>query len=349
MLRLKGERDDSMTDEVGNETVSGEFEEPFRDHPAFESGSLPHGDEFEDDGERDGRWSILSHGRGLAIAAAAFVPTFLLVFLGVPYLLEDPSLARTPNNSTVTYARDPESGSGWSLTNSLSEALRGGPLDNPLLFPPSAPPATPAAPPPVTATPPAPAPPPTPAAPTAPPAASTPADAPPSATTEVPPAKSPMPSASARASEAPAARGDEGRSREQTAEPMPGTSSSSASRPSSSADSGAVTPSLPPAPSRVPEPERKAVASKPVLEHRSASTPRQAAAIPDPSRSQGESRKGSGDWTPAAAFADRDAAARLASSIERQGYPVEVRQEASSTRPWVVWIGSQPSGGGRRR
>jgi hypothetical protein len=55
------------------------------------------------------------------------------------------------------------------------------------------------------------------------------------------------------------------------------------------------------------------------------------------------------EWTPAAAFADRDAAGRLASSIQQQGYPVEIRQEQSSTRPWVVWIGAQPRGGERRR
>jgi hypothetical protein len=48
------------------------------------------------------------------------------------------------------------------------------------------------------------------------------------------------------------------------------------------------------------------------------------------------------EWTPAAAFADRDAAGQ-------QGYPVEIRQEQSSTRPWVVWIGAQPRGGERRR
>jgi len=28
---------------------------------------------------------------------------------------------------------------------------------------------------------------------------------------------------------------------------------------------------------------------------------------------------------------------------------VEIRQEQSATRPWVVWIGAQPRGGDRRR
>jgi hypothetical protein len=358
MLRLKGEPDDSMADGAVDEAASGEFDESFRNHPAFDSGSLPDGDDFEDDGPREGRWSILSDTRGLAIAAAAFVPTFLLVFFGVPYLLEGPSLARTPDSSTVAYARDPQSDSEWSLAKSLSEALRGGPFDRPQWAPPSAPSPAPAAPPAVATTPPAPAAPPaTPAPPAAPPVTSAPpvaaAPAAPalSATTETPPAKSPIPSAPTRGSETPAALGDEARSREQTGEPMPGTSASRQSSDSAfkGSDSSSTAPSLPPAAARVPDPERKAPTSKPVLEPRSVPAPRHAAATPDPARAQSEARRGASDWTPAAAFADRDAAARLASSIERQGYPVEIRQEASSTRPWVVWIGSQPSGGGRRR
>jgi hypothetical protein len=351
MLRLKGEPDDSMADGAVDEASSGESEETFREHPAFDSGSLPRGDDFEDDGPREGRWSILSDTRGLAIAAAAFLPTFLLVFFGVPYLLEGPSLARTPDSSTVAYARDPQSDSEWSLAKSLSEALRGSPFDRPQLAPPSAPSPTPSAPPAVATTPPAPAAPPTtPPPPAAPPVAS----APPAASSPAAPAlsaKIPAPSASIRGSEIPAAPGDGARSREQTGEPMPGTSASrqSSGSDSGSSDSGSTAPSLPPAASRVPDPERKAPTSKPVLEPRSVPAPRHAAATTDPLRGQSETRKGASDWTPAAAFADRDAAARLASSIERQGYPVEIRQEASSTRPWVVWIGSQPSGGARRR
>jgi len=62
-----------------------------------------------------------------------------------------------------------------------------------------------------------------------------------------------------------------------------------------------------------------------------------------------DNRKGGREWTPAAAFADREAANRLASSIQQQGYPVEIRQEPSTSRPWVVWIGAQPRGGERRR
>jgi hypothetical protein len=87
---------------------------------------------------------------------------------------------------------------------------------------------------------------------------------------------------------------------------------------------------LPPAPSRAPEPARAAVA-------RSAPEPR-------PTRNASKP----GEWTPAAAFADREAAGRLASNIQNQGYPVEVRQDGSSSRPWVVWIGAQPTGARRR-
>ncbi len=87
-------------------------------------------------------------------------------------------------------------------------------------------------------------------------------------------------------------------------------------------------PALPPAPSRAREPAGPAVAR---------SEPRP---TPDASKP--------GEWSPAAAFADREAAGRLASSIQNQGYPVEVRQDGSSSRPWVVWIGAQPTGARRR-
>jgi hypothetical protein len=336
-----------MADGGRDEATPEEFEETFRDHPAFDSRSLPDSDDsedgFEDDGARDGRWSILSDTPGLAIAAAAFVPTFLLVFFGLPYLLGDPSQARTPGSSpsTVASARDLQSDSGWSLGNSLSEALRGGPFDRGDLTPPSAPSPTPPS---VAATPPSPPSAPV-TTPSAPAAASAPADPSPSTSAETPPAKTPAPSASAHGADTPAVLGDESRAREQTSEPMPG---ASATRSSSGRDAGSTAPPLPPASPRVPDPERKAAASKSVLDARSVPAPRQAAATPDPPRAQSEARRSSGEWTPAAAFADRDAAARLASSIERQGYPVEIRQDASSTRPWVVWIGSQPSGGRRR-
>ncbi len=102
-------------------------------------------------------------------------------------------------------------------------------------------------------------------------------------------------------------------------------------------------PTLPPmARSPIPEP-RAARSAEPAREPRAAvlnTTPERT-----PAAESGKSR----EWTPAAAFADREAAGRLASSIQQQGYPVEIRQEQSSSRPWVVWIGAKPSGGERRR
>lgn len=94
--------------------------------------------------------------------------------------------------------------------------------------------------------------------------------------------------------------------------------------------------------SPIPEP-RAARSAEPAREPRAAvlnTTPERT-----PAAEPGKSR----EWTPAAAFADREAAGRLASSIQQQGYPVEIRQEQSSSRPWVVWIGAKPSGGERRR
>jgi hypothetical protein len=110
-------------------------------------------------------------------------------------------------------------------------------------------------------------------------------------------------------------------------------------------------PTLPPAQPRsaiAPAPEPRAGRS-------TAEAPRQPQAVvlnTTPERTPAASNRPVGsarDWTPAAAFADREAASRLASSIQQQGYPVEIRQESSSTRPWVVWIGAQPRAGERRR
>lgn len=102
-------------------------------------------------------------------------------------------------------------------------------------------------------------------------------------------------------------------------------------------------PTLPPAQPRLttpPAPEPRALRTEP---------PRQPQAAVLTTTPTAEARKSERDWTPAAAFADREAAGRLASSIQQQGYPVEIRQEQGSTRPWVVWIGAQPRAGERRR
>jgi hypothetical protein len=95
-------------------------------------------------------------------------------------------------------------------------------------------------------------------------------------------------------------------------------------------------PSPPPPPARTPAPEPPAPA-RPVAESASSTGPTSTATL----KSQG--------WIPAAAFADRAAATRLASSIQQQDYPVEIREDRSSARPWVVWIGPEPRGSRRRR
>ncbi len=106
-----------------------------------------------------------------------------------------------------------------------------------------------------------------------------------------------------------------------------------------------VLPPLEPRPAFVPAPEprvgRAAEAARQPQAALLTTTPERTPAV--------EARKSGPDWTPAAAFADREAASRLASSIQQQGYPVEIRQEVSSSRPWVVWIGAQPRAGDRRR
>jgi hypothetical protein len=48
-------------------------------------------------------------------------------------------------------------------------------------------------------------------------------------------------------------------------------------------------------------------------------------------------------WTRAAAFADDQAAARLARSLRGQGYRVDLRREDGATLPWVVWTGKPPT------
>ena len=48
-------------------------------------------------------------------------------------------------------------------------------------------------------------------------------------------------------------------------------------------------------------------------------------------------------WTRAAAFADDQAAARLARSLRGQGYRVDLRREDGATLPWVVRIGKPPT------
>lgn len=48
-------------------------------------------------------------------------------------------------------------------------------------------------------------------------------------------------------------------------------------------------------------------------------------------------------WVRAAAFADEEAAARLAAGMRSQGYRVDLRHEDSAVLPWVVWVSRSPS------
>ncbi len=260
MLTLKGEREDDMLPELDDRELG----------PADEVTAV---DAFPGEpGDMDRKLPL----RGPAIAAATFVPTFLAIFFGLPYLLSSGTITQTPRASSPSplVAATAPLGSplnpdvGPEATESLAETLRrdaaerGGapPAITPRVFDEPAPRESPER----------------------------------STRVEPPPPRAPEP--------APAG-------------PTPEPASPRA---------------LPPAVSRAPEPARAAVA-------RSAPEPRPTRGVSKPD-----------EWTPAAAFADRGAAGRLASSIQKQGYPVEVRQDGSSSRPWVVWIGAQPSGARRR-
>lgn len=273
MLRLKGERDSDERDEITREDI-------FPGDETSKSGDEEYG---EVDPGRP-RWTLPL--RGLGVAAGTFAPTFLLIFLGLPYVLGSAAPARTP----TTPGPGPLASLGPDLTPSpkpsASEVLRGDVRSGPAsrvagdwlgLF--SSPPAA-----------------------------------------DEPKVESPQ-SESKLDEPAPAAVPEAG-------------------------------PSLPPnrlsqaEPSPAPEP-RAPEASPPAATTPAPSEPRapEARPIPEPRRAATEPRQ----WTPAAAFTDRASAGRLASSIEKQGYPVEIRQDSSSSRPWVVWIGAEPSGGSRRR
>jgi hypothetical protein len=274
MLRLKGEREDETLreDEGRPRLVDVEETDELTGKDVFPVDEPDGAGYLEYDSGRPGRTLPL---RGLAIAAAAFTPTFLLIFFGLPYLVGSAVPGRAPSapvasrapelepkafpSSSETAGGDTRSGLGDSRAG-----LGGRALSDPFR-----------------ATPPVP-------------------DEP----------KIDEPKIEERATAA-------------VPEPAP---SLPAARP---------TPAVAPEP-RVPEAARTAAVPPPAPEPRAAAEPRRAPREPR-------------EWTPAAAFTDRAAASRLASSIEKQGYPVEVRQDASSSRPWVVWIGAQPSGGSRRR
>ena len=279
MLRLKGEREDGMLDDADHREPGPTDELAAADAVPTEPGDIE-GNRY---GERNQYGEGNQYGerelasilplRGLAIAAATFVPTVLAVFFGLPYLLGSVTTTvrspGTPSPSPPVTATAPlNSEVGADVTASLSETLRRDSTDRG-----SAPPA-------IT----------------------------PRVFDEPVPRESPERSSRVEPTTPPAP------------EPTPVAPTPESAPPLT----------LPPAPSRAPEPPGAAVA-------RSAPEPR-------PTRNASKS----GEWTPAAAFADREAAGRLASSIQNQGYPVEVRQDGSSSRPWVVWIGAQPTGARRR-
>ncbi len=289
MLRLKGEHDRHERDEITREDV-------FPGDEIAERGDEAYG---EVDPGRP-RWTPPL--RGPAVAAGAFVPTFLLIFFGLPYVLGSAAPARTP--TTTTSAPGPLASrgtdSGLASRSSASEVLRGDVRSDQAgrgmggwLF------------------------------------SSPPVSSPP--TTEEPKAESPR-------SDSPTS--DPPRADSKIDDPSPavapetGPSLPPPSRPSRGESAPAPAP-------RTPEGSHRIAASPAPPEPR----PAEPQPVPEPRRAARESR----EWTPAAAFTDRTAAGRLASSIEKQGYPVEIRQDGSSSRPWVVWIGARPSGGARRR
>ncbi len=280
MLRLKGEADDTPQDEAVHEGLDEEDQITSRD--AF-------GDETADPAPDD-RGSPLPL-RGLAVAGASFLPTFLLIFFGVPYLLgpDSPinSAIATVRAASESRAATPAPKPSVSRPDTARSGNPGWPAIEPLVTPTPGPDASSKTPDTKTQD-------------TTPPAAS--------------PAAPPPPARSTRV-EAPAP--PEPREPEAVQQP---------------------TPSLPPARRQAPEP-------RPTREGRRGSDSREEPRVVEAKPAS----RDTDDWTPAAAFTDRAAAGRLAASIEKQGYPVEIRQDGSSSRPWVVWIGAQPSGGSRRR
>jgi hypothetical protein len=290
MLRLKGEHDTDERDEITREDLF--------------PGDEVTGPDGDASGEIDGgrpTWTLPL--RGLAVAAGTFVPTFLLIFFGLPYVLGSAAPARTPTTPApgplASRAADP----GLASRPPASEVLRGdvrsdaaGRGTGSWLF--SSPPVS------------------------SPPAVEEPKAEPPRNDSRKDSTATDSPRADSKIDEpAPAVVPDTGPS----LPPL--------SRPGRTESSPAPAP-------RTPEASRRASTPAP---------PGPRAAAPQPAPEPRPATKESHEWTPAAAFTDRAAAGRLASSIEKQGYPVEIRQDSGSSRPWVVWIGAQPTGGSRRR
>ena len=120
MLRLKGERDDDTLreDEVRPRLVDIEETDELTGKDVF---PVDESNEDEDTGylEYDsGRPGRSLPFRGFAIATAAFAPTFLLIFFGLPYLVGSAVPARTPSASIAAPAPeiDPKAFPSSSVT-----------------------------------------------------------------------------------------------------------------------------------------------------------------------------------------------------------------------------------------
>lgn len=280
LLRLKGEpRDEEiLAEDEGDLDVDDRAdrippESVFPEEGAEDTGADPA--EWEDDEEGLG-WPV----RGLAIATATFVPTFVAIVFGLPYLFapgdapraaavfQPPPVADRPTEAPVALPSTPsetakqQEEARAAVESTLSAASPVVPPIQPQVTEPPRPPAEP-------------------------------------------------------------------------------------SLPSRAAPTHRLAAGEPPAPKTPPTPSKESRA--PVVKEPAVSAPAVSAKNTPPVREA--VAKDTTGWTPAAAFADRAAAQRLASGIEQQGYPVEIRHDGSSTRPWVVWIGGQPrsSGGQRRR
>ena len=282
------EREEEIEEEVGPE-----LSDVISRDDVFPEDQVEVGDP-DYDGAEPGALHLMAAVPGPLIAAATFVPTFLVIFFSLSYVvgagLGTGATASGPGPSAPIAG-----GSQWTPP-SRAEALRD-PVATSRVFDPPTP---------------------------------KPADPREVSRSRSAPEPVPAPSAPPSTSEAP-------------------TSAIESTRPTLPPAAPPALPPVQPRPAIVPAPESRV--------SRAAQPPRQpqAAVLNTPERTPAaqtaavDTRKGGGDWTPAAAFADRDAASRLASSIQQQGYPVEIRQEASSSRPWVVWIGAQPRAGERRR
>jgi hypothetical protein len=229
-------------------------------------------DVFPEDDESERK--LFPRPRGLWIAAATFVPMFLAVFFGVPYLLGGVTYTHTagarppgPVVASAPLTSEPDA----TVAPPVPEAARGGTTDGRIGF----------------------------------------RAQPPASDLSATPARMLV--------QPPVESTHEAKAEDSAVEP---------------AEPSVAGSRLLPVEARVPAPVRRGPTTRATSETRPAPEPR---------------KIGAGGWKPAAAFADREAAGRLGGSIERQGYPVEIRQDRSSPRPWVVWIGSQPRSGERRR